>query len=47
MRELVTSAVEIVSLAAIVAGVTLLFGVAWALIAGGLLGLGASALVAR
>lgn len=45
MRDLVTSVVELVSLAAIVAGVALLFGGEWALIAGGVLGLAVSRLV--
>ena len=41
------SVVELVALLAIVAGVFLLFGVGWALIVGGLLGVGVSFVVNR
>ena len=47
MRERVTSVLEVVSVAAIGAGVCVLFGVAWALIVGGVMGLVASFLVAE
>lgn len=45
MRDVVTSVVEVVSLAAVITGVALLFGAAWALIAGGVLGLAVTRLV--